>query len=140
MAFRLLPGFEQYKGSVANDVTTRDYGDWHGSYQLLGTCIREREFHEQEFEVGTRVNVFVVGRTTGDVWGTGTYSSDSSLGAAAVHAGLLVDREGGVLEVEVLAGKIQYDSSTANGVTSGKKGMTECSWRLKAAPRTVNAD
>ncbi|MEZ5941532.1 MAG: LCCL domain-containing protein [Planctomycetaceae bacterium] len=135
IAFRLLPGFEQYKGSTANGVKTRDYGDWHGSYQLLGTCLREREFHEQEFEVGTRVNVFVVGRTKGDVWGTGIYSGDSNLGAAAVHAGLLVDHEGGVLEVEVLAAQSQYKSSTANGVTTGMKEKTKRSWRLKPAQR-----
>jgi len=54
----------------------------------------------------------------GTVWGTGTYSDDSSVCAAAVHAGAITFAEGGVVVFEVLAGQESYTGSNKNGVES----------------------
>lgn len=69
--------------------------------------------------VGTRLLFDVVGSTDGIVWGTDLYTSDSTLAAAAVHAGVLRDGERGVLRV-VLADtlNVHFTGSDRHGVSS----------------------
>lgn len=62
--------------------------------------------------------VSVTGRTTGSVWGTGTYTTDSDLATAAVHAGILKDGESGSIQVTIVKSPPQFAGSSANGVTS----------------------
>src|SRR5262249_55544742 len=52
--------------------------------------------------VGQVVEFRVRGRTTGTVYGTDTYTDDSDLATAAVHAGVLRDGGEGVVRVTVL--------------------------------------
>ncbi len=54
----------------------------------------------------------------GTVWGTRIYTSDSSICAAAVHAGRMTPEEGGTVVVRVLAGRDFYHGSAAHAVTS----------------------
>ena len=51
----------------------------------------------------------------GTVWGTDTYSDDSSVCAAAVHAGAITFA-GGSVTVEMRSGLDSYSGSTRNGV------------------------
>ena len=60
----------------------------------------------------------VLGAEQGMVWGTGTYTGDSSLAAAAVHAGLVKPGERAVVKVTVEAPLSAYAGSQRNGVTS----------------------
>lgn len=53
----------------------------------------------------------------GTVWGSGPYTSDSSVCRAARHAGVLSARGGGVT-VRIVAGRSDYRGSTRNGVAS----------------------
>jgi phage baseplate assembly protein gpV len=50
------------------------------------------------------------------VWGTGTYTDDSSVCTAAVHAGLITFADGGVVTVEVRPGSEAYAGSERHGV------------------------
>ena len=52
------------------------------------------------------------------VWGTGTYTDDSSVCMAGVHAGRISATEGGTVRIEISAGRESYEGSEANGVTS----------------------
>jgi hypothetical protein len=52
------------------------------------------------------------------VWGTGTYTDDSSVCRAAVHAGLITEAGGGTITIEILPGLSEYPGTTANGVTT----------------------
>jgi len=61
----------------------------------------------------------VEGTTAGAVWGTGVYTDDSSLAAAAVHAGVLRPGQKGVVRVTILPGQPSYEGSLKNGVTTG---------------------
>jgi hypothetical protein len=54
----------------------------------------------------------------GTVWGTGTYTDDSNLAMAAVHAGVLANGVTGNVHIKVTAGSSSYTASTSNGVTS----------------------
>jgi hypothetical protein len=58
------------------------------------------------------------GGTFGSVWGSGTYTDDSSVCTAGVHAGVISQQSGGVVIVEISPGLGSYQGSTANGVTS----------------------
>lgn len=55
----------------------------------------------------------------GSVWGTGTYTDDSSICKAALHAGV-IPKAGGNVRVQIKPGLASYSGSTANGVTTQK--------------------
>lgn len=72
----------------------------------------------QATDLGKTFLFEVTGATTGSVWGTEVYTSDTHLGTAAVHQGLLKPGERDVLKVKVIAGQNEYLGTTKNGVTS----------------------
>lgn len=57
----------------------------------------------------------------GSVWGVDTYTQDSSLCAAAVHAGA-IPASGGEVTVKAAAGCPSYASAVRNGISSGSWG------------------
>lgn len=56
------------------------------------------------------------------MWGSGPYTTDSNLAAAAVHAGVLTDGETAVIKIRVRADAGGYTGSTRNGVTTNDYG------------------
>ena len=50
------------------------------------------------------------------VWGTDTYTLDSSICNAAVHAGKLTMESGGPVTIELRPGESAYKGSTRNGI------------------------
>jgi hypothetical protein len=64
------------------------------------------------------------------VWGTATYTADSSICTAAVHAGLFDQAEGGTVTIEVVAGLDAYEGTTANGVTTRAYGAYDPAFRF----------
>lgn len=70
-------------------------------------------------KIGKTFSFRVTGSATGSVWGTGIYTADSTLAAAAVHAGALKPGETNVVRVRMMAGRSRYAGSTRNGVTTG---------------------
>jgi len=82
--------------------------------------------------VGTTYYFRVTGVTEGQLWGTDIYSGDSTIGAAAVHAGLLKPAETGFLRVTVVTPPETFPGTTRNGVTSTEYGRYQHAWRLSA--------
>jgi hypothetical protein len=68
------------------------------------------------------VGVQVTAQVGGSVWGSGPYTTDSSLAAAAIHAGVLKPGETAVIKIRVKADPGGYVGSTKNGVTSSNYG------------------
>ena len=64
----------------------------------------------------------ITGAANGTVWGTGTYTSDSAIAHAAVHAGLVKLGEAGVVKVRIVPALNAYEGSTKNGVTTSAYG------------------
>jgi hypothetical protein len=134
----ILPGKARYEASTRNGITSAPYEKWEGSYQLervRGTTTqpvidmpaprapardlaRVTETPATRRAVGETYMVEVVGETGGNVWGTDVYTDDSSIAAAAVHAGLLAPGERGNLRVTVRQGQSAYQGSVRNGVIS----------------------
>jgi beta-lactamase regulating signal transducer with metallopeptidase domain len=69
-------------------------------------------------KVGQSFYFDVTGATEGNVWGNVIYTDDSTLAAAAVHAGVLTAGQRGVVKVTILPGRGSYAGSDSNGVTS----------------------
>lgn len=62
------------------------------------------------------------GGSLNPVWGTDTYTDDSSVCTAAVHAGVISFEEGGIVVVRIGPGHSAYVGTTRNGVrTSGQQ-------------------
>jgi len=60
----------------------------------------------------------VTGSTAGTVWGSDTYTDDSSIAAAAVHSGVLRVGETGTLMLTLQPGTDSYPAVTRNGISS----------------------
>ena len=71
-----------------------------------------------ENSVGEVMLFDVVGQSEGRIFGTDTYTSDSDLAAAAVHAGVLRPGERGVVRVRIVPVLSSYRGSMRNGVES----------------------
>ena len=65
--------------------------------------------------------------------GTGTYTDDSSICTAAVHAGLITLANGGKVTIEIAPGANSYSGTTANGVTSSSYDSWSGSFTFPAA-------
>lgn len=52
------------------------------------------------------------------VWGTDIYADDSSVCAAAIHAGVITDAAGGLIQVRIGGARDAFEGSEAHGVTS----------------------
>lgn len=75
----------------------------------------------------------VTGAQKGAVWGTNVYTDDSSLAAAAVHAGVLQVGHKAVVKVTILPGEQKYGGSMRNGITTADFGPWEGSFKVEAA-------
>ena len=148
----ILPPQGKYEGSTANGVTSYEYGPFSGSYRFqrarraggpaaLGDLAvsRRNEYQRDQAKAdGERTRAMeVVGTTQGSVWGTDVYTDDSSIAAAAVHAGILKDGEKGVVKITILPGQDSYAGSTRNGVTSASFGAWQGSFRVERANYTT---
>lgn len=74
------------------------------------------------------------GTPSAAVWGSDNYSDDSSICAAAVHAGLISAGNGGAVTIEVRPGAGSYKGSSRNGVSSRDYGSWPGSFAFAGAP------
>lgn len=71
------------------------------------------------------------GVAVGNVWGTDTYTSDSSVCRAALHAGAVTE-EGGVVTVYPAPGQSSYIGTSRNGVATSNYGAWGSSFSFEA--------
>jgi hypothetical protein len=73
--------------------------------------------------------------TPGSVWGTDTYSDDSSVCTAAAHAGRITRAAGGVVQIQIAPGLPAYQGTLRGGETSRHFGAFPGSFTLVGGPR-----
>jgi hypothetical protein len=126
------PGRANYQGSVANGVTSRDFGRFAGSFSFDAVAPAEvsvppgtetlswsQSASQWRDRRGTTVRVFCPpGSATGSVWGSNPYTDDSSICTAAVHSGRIRPETGGNFGVRIFMGLNSYRGSVRNGVTT----------------------
>ncbi len=81
-------------------------------------------------QIGKTFYFRVHGEERGSVWGTDTYTGDSALAAAAVHAGAVKLGETAVVKVTVIEPLSQYRGSARNGISSHSYGPYRTAYRV----------
>jgi hypothetical protein len=69
-------------------------------------------------QLGKTFSFRVTGSLNGSVWGTETYTLDSTLAAVAVHMGIVQPGKTGIIRVTLIPSLPAYQGSTRNGVSS----------------------
>ncbi|XP_077307220.1 uncharacterized protein LOC143927143 [Lithobates pipiens] len=126
------PGQQSYSGSARNGVTTNNYGSWPGSFvfhdsskpptqkpPVLGTCLTTAGQLKESISIVQCPSECQV--NGGTVWGSDSYTSDSSICKSAIHAGIL-GNNGGLVTVEKTPGQQSYSGSARNGVSTNSYG------------------
>jgi Tol biopolymer transport system component len=144
----LLPGQASYPGTVRNGVTSEASGPGEGSFRIerapapyvvqlpLGKdASRLVDFQTLRGRPDATFVIQVVGAARGPLYGSDVYTDDSAIGVAAVHAGLLKDKEVGFVRVIPMPGRDRYTASTNNGVQSRPYDVWVGSYRLEAVGR-----
>ena len=135
--FKIMAGNESYIGSTKNGVTTRPWQSFGGSFRIDGAAPEINSIYDMRGQDKPPFAVYVVGSQSGTVYGTGSYTDDSSIATAAVHAGLLKEGEAGFVMVTLEGGRESYEASTQNGVTTYPYGSWGGGFRLSAYPPAI---
>jgi hypothetical protein len=127
----LLGGLERYDGTARNGITSQPYAEWQGSFRVARAP--QPWVMQMPADVidasgmvalpslrkypGTSFSLIVTGASAA-VRGTDLYTDDSSIAAAAVHAGVLRPGEKGYVRVTIVPGQAGYAGSERNGLRS----------------------
>jgi hypothetical protein len=154
---RLEPGRPAYRGSMRNGINSYDYGTYAKSYTFLGPQGQPLQASmsvpagaapqaAQPIEAGCSFNATQIQDApgtahlvacppncarSGGLWGTDTYTGDSGICRAAIHAGLL-GNQGGMVVVILDVGRPAFRGSTRNGEQSSDYGSYGSSFHLQA--------
>ena len=120
------PGQASYAGSQQNGVTTGSWGSYGNSYFVRGLQQQAQNSLPACGKMPSGVDSYQCscGANTGQsgpIWGSGPYTADSDLCAAALHSGAITSN-GGAINVMRLQGLDHYTGSFANGVKTSDWG------------------
>lgn len=142
VTIEIQPGGDTYVAGEANDVISEYYGPYAGSFIFPDAPPGSGDFAVPAKSWSQTASGLAVGDsrelecsangTAGSVWGTGTYTSDSSICTAAALEGLITLASGGPVVVDVVDGEDSYSGSTANGITSQDYGVYALSFEFPA--------
>ncbi|HYW72687.1 MAG TPA: LCCL domain-containing protein [Pyrinomonadaceae bacterium] len=146
VTLEIRPGRPIYGCGERNGVETSCYGSWAQSFVLNSrgseAAVREAEDQTQvtwtfspamlnsEDNKPWKFKCPADGKES-NVWGTDTYTADSSVCNAAVHAGKFSRDAGGAVTIEFRPGASSYKGTTRNGVTSNDYGQYGRSFVIK---------
>jgi hypothetical protein len=141
---KITKGLDKYRGTLQHGIDTADWATFDKSFVFPGfgddakindqfSC-REtpkglKKDDGDKFTVECPANCNPKG---GSVYGTGTYTSDSPICIAAIHAGVIEAKKGGTVSVKVGGKKSSFKESEANGVSSNAYGAYEGSFTVDA--------
>lgn len=145
ITINFMEGRDSYTASEANGVQTSRWGSWGGSF-----AFERAELGEPEDEVAAveacpdnarqlrgseeslTCSCSATATQAGTVWGTETYTDDSGICQAAVHAGV-IDASGGDVTINLVDGLESYSGSEANGVETRDYGAWSGSFEFEGA-------
>jgi hypothetical protein len=131
VTIEVRPGLPGYASSERNGVATSSFPAFEGSFVVVrtsaaasagpatggsgwtATAARHRGRNGEQFTFSCPA-----GGIAGGVWGTDVYSDESSVCAAAVHAGVISLLTGGTVAIEIRPAAPSYEASTRRGVAS----------------------
>lgn len=142
VTFVMGPGAKAFVGSARNGVTSGSYAAYDStfSFDKSGEPGRIDGATTLRVPTGFVTPLLVVCPPTGDfpydLWGTDIYADDSSVCAAAVHAGVITAATGGQVTVTPGGKQTTFQGSTRNGVLSQNYTEWPTSFRVAAAAQT----
>jgi predicted nucleic acid-binding Zn ribbon protein len=127
------PGLSAYAGSAANGITTSNYGPWGASFTVVAPAAAAAACPAtfQNESSALTCTCTTEAALSGTVWGSGTYTADSRICRAAIHAGA-IPATGGVVVVTPAPGLTAYAGSAANGITTSNYGPWSASFTVAA--------
>lgn len=123
-----MASVEAFRGGALGDA---------GEPQMSATCLTTAEDGViGDLPPGSRIVVACPGGCTdgGTVWGDGTYTDDSAICRAAIHAGRLEGPYPGTVRVRIVPGLDRYPGEERNGVASRPYGGWPRSFSFEKAP------
>jgi hypothetical protein len=114
---------EAIQGTTVQFGAVRLKPDHMRSLQFVGVAPDPGNLEGLRDLVGKTFRFRVTGSVAGPLFGSGTYTSDSSLATAAVHAGVLTAGQTGVVRVTLVFNPGGYAGTAINGVTSTPYGI-----------------
>jgi hypothetical protein len=90
----------------------------------VNSSVWNDEFAAWKFRGRTNTVLYVdlLDTSSGGLWGTGIYTDDSSISAAAYHSGVLPKGARATVRLRILGGLSSYTASDQNGVSSSSYG------------------
>jgi hypothetical protein len=129
VTIEITKGLESYIASTRNGILSNKFGKYEGSYRFE----QDSRFISQ-LEIGKTYAFKIRGTTGWGIWGGGdtltTYTADSPIVTAAVHAGIVKDGEEKEIRLIILAGQSNYTGVTRNSITSKQYGPYTKSYRF----------
>ena len=119
----------RFAGSERNGIKSRDWEGWDGTYTFTRETSGQidwtttayglpKDFSQQLTLTCPAGNMDQVSR----VYGSGVYTDDTPICAAALHAGLVTLANGGTIKFEARGPQVSFPASTRNGVSSYEYG------------------
>ncbi len=140
ITIEIIGGQDSYTGTERNNISTASFGNWGGSFVFPAAATEKNEPAPIELfwsdtaqpwrtRTGERMTFLLPpGGLAGTIWGTDIYTDDSSIGTAAVHAGLISLESGGKVTIKLLGGQDAYTGSERNGIQSRSYGRWRASF------------
>ena len=146
------PGRGAYPGTTRNGFASNNYGRYDHSFRVqaagpggarpaqaaaAGPSLCPDNFDAFRDTDETLACLCPAEATSrGALWGTDTYTADSGICRAAVHAGV-IPRTGGPVTVVPQPGRNAYPGTTRNGIASNNYGAYRSSFRFDAPAQRV---
>jgi len=154
VVLEVAAGRSSYGGNHRNGVTSRSYGSWGSSFffpaanrALPALPAPPRDpgvirWNTTASQLGAGAGQTLkvrcpAGGRPGMVWGNNPYTGDSSICGAAVHAGLIHPRRGGMVVLEGSGRQSAFVGTVRHGVTSRGYGAWGNSFYFPSARRAL---
>lgn len=140
---KIEKGLKAYRPTDANGVASSGWGSYGESFSVNGS--KNDNMIKESTVLGCSETVASLGELvdkeftakcakgckSGTLYGTGKYTTDSSICVAAVHAGVIKADDGGKVTVKVIDGQDEYKASKKNGVESSSWGHYDKSFTVE---------
>ncbi len=140
----ISPDVGSYPGSTQNGVTSQSRGAYAGSYRFeIGNVPGQLDWTTTAVGLSTAGKPLTLvcppGGEARRIWGTDTYTEDTPICSAAVHAGHITLQSGGTIMVQSAGAQEQFTASSRNGMTSLEWRGLPVSFRVSAAPSATGS-
>ncbi len=146
VTIEMRPDVGQYGGSIRNGVRTGDWMEpWTGAYvfvrdqSTIDPAIVANGYMQADSWKGQVGRVLSFACTPQfelhTIYGTDVYTDDSYVCSAAVHRGLITQKTGGLVTIQVLQGTTSFAATSRHGITSlAQESWSGQSYRFVATP------